>query len=206
MSTHSTPATTPSGGVNTSVFWERLWRTSGFQFVAWSLVAYFIYANGDRTRMFISASVSGLAVLYLMWFAASLRVTMADAGQDGWGAAATAASAAVGGLLLLIMAATVAGLTDLAWACFVLSSFVRAMLTMAPTFGFWRAGLISNSLFAFGVAVVVLTALGGTTWLSGGPWAPDGIYSRVLVPIIGLVWVVVLNFVAWNRPAARSGW
>ena len=28
---------------------------------------------------------------------------MADAGQDGWGAAATAASAAVGALLLLLM-------------------------------------------------------------------------------------------------------
>jgi hypothetical protein len=202
----STKAVATPGGVSTSAFWERLWRTSGFQFVALIVIAYFVYANGDRTRMQIAAFVSGLAVLYLMWFAAAIRVTLAEAGQDGWGAAATGASAAVGGLFLMIVAASISGLGDFAWACFVLSSFVRAMLAMAPTFGLWRAGLISNSLFAVGVAVVVLSVLGGTTWLSGGPWAPDVIYSRVILPIIGLAWVIVLNYVVWNRPAARSGW
>jgi hypothetical protein len=34
------------------------------------------------------------------------------------------------------------------------------------TFGLWRAALISNALFAAGVAAVVLVLLGGTTWLS----------------------------------------
>lgn len=195
----------PSNSVNTSAFWERLWRTSGFQFVALSIIAYLIYDNADRWRI-IALVVFGLAVLYLMWFAAAIRVTLAEAGQDGWGSAATAASAAVGALFLLLVAAGVAGLSNLAWACFVLSSFVRAMLTMAPTFGFWRAGIISNSLFAVGVLIVVLTVLGGTTWLSVGPWAPDGVYSRFVSPAIGLAWVVVLNVVLWSRPAARSGW
>jgi len=37
----------------------------------------------------------------------------------------------------------------------------------------------------------VLVLLGGTTWASGGFWAPDGIYSRFIAPIIGLVWVIV---------------
>jgi hypothetical protein len=37
---------------------------------------------------------------------------------------------------------------DLAWSCVVLSSFPRAMLIMSGTFGLWRAGLISNALFA----------------------------------------------------------
>lgn len=85
-----------------------------------------------------------MAVLNLLWFAAMLRTTYA--GQDGWGAAATAASAAVGGLLLLLITAGAAlaysiagsgnhtltsGLNDFAWACVVLSSFLRAMLIMA---------------------------------------------------------------------------
>src|SRR6202040_929375 len=83
------------------------------------------------------------------------------------------------------------GLNDLAWACVVLTSFPRAMLIMASAFGLWRAGLISNALFAAGVAALVLVLLGGTTWLSGGFWAPDGAYSRFLSPIIGLVWVLV---------------
>ncbi len=52
------------------------------------------------------------------------------------------------------------------------------MLIMSGAFGFWRAGLISNALFAAGVAAVVLVLLGGTTWLDGGFWAPDGAYSR----------------------------
>ena len=77
---------------------------------------------------------------------------------------------------------------------------------MAPTFGFWRAGLISNALFAAGVTAVVLTLLGGTTWLSGGFWAPDGAYSRFVSPIIGLVWAVVLSRVVTRSPATRAGW
>lgn len=205
MSTVTTTITTPND-VNTSAFWERLWRTSGFQFVALTVIAYFIYADGDRTRTYVAAAVSGLAVLYLMWFAAAIRVTLVEAGKEGWGSAATAASAAVGGIFLLLVAANVSGLGAFSWACFVLSSFVRAMFTMAPTFGLWRAGIISNSLFAVGVLIVVLTVLGGTTWLSGGIWAPDGLYSRLILPVIGLLWVVVLNTIIWNRPFARSGW
>src|SRR5258705_7247583 len=157
-----------------------------------------------------------------MWFAAAVRTTLADAGQDGWGAAATAASAAVGGLFLLLvtMAAALAysvagsgnptftsGLNDFAWAGFVLTSFPRAMLIMGGTFGFWRAGLISNTLFAAGVAAVVLVLLGGTTWSSGGFWAPDGVYSRFVSPIIGLVWIVVVSRILLTRsPAKRAAW
>jgi hypothetical protein len=42
-------------------------------------------------------------------------------------------------------------------------------------------------------AAVVLVLLGGTTWVSGGFWAPDGTYSRVVSPVIGLAWVVVAS-------------
>jgi hypothetical protein len=34
---------------------------------------------------------------------------------------------------------------------------------MSDRFRFWQAGLISNALFAVGVAAVVLVLLGGTT-------------------------------------------
>jgi hypothetical protein len=229
---------TSSTGVNTSAFWERLWRTAGIQFVGLFIVAYVVYGyqpqvgasadalvafyTGERTRILIAAVVSGLAVLNLLWFAAALRATLADAGQDGWGAAATASSAAFGALLLLLitvgasLAYSIAdsgnhtltsGLNDFAWACLVLSSFPRAMLIMAGTFGLWRGGLISNALFAAGVAAVVLVLLGGMTWLSDGFWAPDGAYSRFVSPVIGLVWVVVVSRILLTRsPAARAGW
>ncbi len=99
------------------------------------------------------------------------------------------------------------GLNDLVWAGFVLTSFPRAMLIMAAAFGLWRVRLISNALFAVGVAAVILVLLGGTTWLSGGMWAPDGVYSRFVSPAIGVVWGMVVSGVLLTRsPAARAGW
>ena len=218
--------------------WERLWRTAGIQFVALCILACIIYGDlpgvgtpadtliafyqTERMRIFIATVFSGLAVLNLMWFAAALRVTLADAGQDGWGAAATASSAAVGALafLLLSVAAGLAysiaspdnrtlatALNDFAWTCGVLTAFPRAMLIMSSAFGLWRAKLISDALFSVGVAVVILGVLGGTTWASGGIWAPAGVYSRFVLPAISLAWVLVVSRVLLTRaPSTRAGW
>lgn len=238
MST-STAALRASTSVSTTPqFWERIWRTAGVQSVGLFVVAYFVYGNQphvgasadalvafyqvDRMRILIATVLSGFAVLNLMWFAAALRTTLADAGQDGWGAAATASSAALGGLLLLLIAVSavlaysIAGsgnpallraLNDFVWAGVVLSSFPRAMLAMSAAFGLWRARLISNGLFAVGVAVVVLVLLGGTTWLSGGFWAPDGVYSRFVSPLICVLWVMVVSRVLLTRsPTTHAVW
>src|SRR2546422_4475268 len=152
----STTATTSS--TSTRGFWEGLWRMSGINFVVFAIIAWVIYGNppqvgapadalvafydGHRTRILIAAAFSGLNVLNLMWFAAALRTTLADAGQDGWGTAATASSAAVGGLFLVLLTVSAAlaysiagsgnqtltaGLNDFVWALVALSSFPRAM-------------------------------------------------------------------------------
>jgi hypothetical protein len=235
----STAATASSPSTYTTrAYWERLWRTAGIQFVAFFIVTSIIYGyqpqvgasadaltafySGDRTRILIAAALSGLNVLNLMWFAASLRTTLADAGQDGWGAAATTASALFGGLTLLALTITAAlaysiasagnsaltsALNDFAWALAVLTAFPRAMLIMSGAFGLWRAGQISNRLFTAGVVAVVLGVLGGSTWMSGGFWAPDGAYTRFVSPILLLVWVVAVSRVLLTRsPAARAGW
>src|SRR6202521_5915607 len=175
MSASTTGRTSSTSVYTTGGFWERLWRLSGINFVAFVIIAYVIYGHqpqvgasadalvafydGHRTRILIAAAFSRLAVLNLLWFAAALKTTLADAGQDGWGAAATASSAAVGVLFLLLIAVGAAlaysiagsgnhmltsGLNDFAWALVVLSSFPRAMLIMSGVFGLWRAGLISN--------------------------------------------------------------
>lgn len=231
MASSSSVYTTPA-------FWERLWRTAGIQSVLCFVVAYIIYGhqpqvgasadtlvafyNGHKMGILIAAVLYGLAVLNLMWFAGAIRTTLADAGQDGWGAAATASSAALGAFFLVLIAVVAAlaysiadsgnhmltsGLNDFVWAGFVLTSFPRAMLIMAAAFGFWRARLISNALFAAGVAAVVLVLLGSTTWLSGGFWAPDGVYSRFISPAIGVARGMVVSVVLLTRsPATRSGW
>jgi hypothetical protein len=167
------------------VNWERLWRGSGLAFV-----------------------VFGGAVLFLRWFAAAIASTLRDAGQGGWGAAATAASAALGAVLFVLIAlsaalaysiagsgnATVAsGPNDLGGALVVMASFSAAMLIMAGTFGLWRAGIVSDALFWAGLAAVVLVLLGGTTWATDGIWAPDGAYSRLISPIVALAWVTVVS-------------
>jgi hypothetical protein len=238
MSASTTAMASSTSVYNTPAFWERLWRTSGIQFVGLFIIASVIYGsqpqigasadalvafyNGERTRILIAAFFFGLNLLNLLWFTTAVRTTLADAGQDGWGAAATAASAAFGALFLLVITVLAAlaysiagsgndmltsGLNDLVWALVVLTSFPRAMLIMAWTFGLWRAGQISNGLFAAGVAALVLVLLGGTTWLRGGFWAPDGAYSRFVSPIIGLVWVMVVSRVLLTRsPATRAGW
>ena len=238
MSESTTAITSSASVYTTRGFWERFWRTAGLQFVVFFIIAYLVYGrqpqvgasadslvvfyHGDRMRILIAAVFCGLNVLNLMWFAVALKTTLADAGQDGWGAAATASSAALGGLffLMITVAAALAysiagsgndaltsGLNDFLWVSVVLSSFPRAMLIMAGTFGLWRAGLISNARFAAGVAALLLVLLGGTTWVSGGFWAADGAYSRFVSPLVGLVWIVVVSRVLLNRsPATRAGW
>jgi hypothetical protein len=234
-STAARPAST--GMYNNPLFWERLWRSAGIQFLGTFIVGYFVYGSqphvgasadaltafyvGNRVRILIAAVFGGLSILNLMWFAAAIRTTLADAGEDGWGSAATASSGAVGGVFILLislsaaLAYSIAGsgnqtltsaLNDFMWAAFVLSSFPRAMLVMSSAFGLWRAKLISDSLFGAGVAVVVLGVLGGTTWVSGGIWAPDGAYSRFIWPILSLVWLVVVSRVLSRTPPTRSGW
>lgn len=238
MSASATATTASTSRYTTRAFWERLWRMSGINFVALFILAYVIYPSqpqvgapadalvafysGDRTRILIAAVIAAQNVLNLMWFAAAIRATLADAGQDGWGAAATASSSMLGGLLLLLIAipaglaysiagsgngALTSGLNDFAWATVVFTSFPRAMLIMAGSFGLWRAKLISNAFFGAGVAAVVLVLLGGFTWMSDGFLAPDGAYSRFVSPIIGLVWVVVMSRVLLTRsPATRAAW
>jgi hypothetical protein len=238
MRASPTAAISSTSAYNAPAFWELLWRTSGIQFLALFVVAYIIYGyqpevrapadalvafyDGHRTRILIAAFLSGLNLLNLLWFTAALRTTLADAGRDGWGAAATASSAAFGALFFLALAISAAlaysiagsggepltsGLNDFSWALIVLSSFPRAMLIMSAAFGLWRAGLISNSLFGVGVAALVLELLGGTTWMRDGIWAPDGGYTRFVSPLICLVWVVVVSRVLLARsPATRAAW
>jgi succinate dehydrogenase/fumarate reductase cytochrome b subunit len=211
-------------------FWDRLWRSSGIIFGIFFVLAYVFYGlqpkvgasadtlvsfyDGQRMRILMATMLFGTSVLFLLWFAAAIRSVLHDAGQGGWGAAATASSAALGGMLWVLVAvgsalaysiaglgngALTTGLNDLAWACVVVSAFPRALLIMAGTFGLWRAKMISNALFGVGVAAVLLVLVGGTTWASNGIWAPSGEYTRFVSPIIGLVWIVVFSRVLLTR-------
>jgi hypothetical protein len=237
MST-STTATNSSNRANFgSAFWERLWRTAGIQFASLFIIASIFYGSqpqvgasadvlvafydGDRTRILTAAVFEGLAVLNLMWFAAAIRTSLADAGQDGWGAAATAASAAVGGLFLLLVtiaaalaysiagsgnSALTSGLNDFAWAGFVLTSFPRhadngrnvRVLARWPDLEHAVRGR-SRSRRA---GLTGWHHLGERRFLDTG----RRLFSLHL-PAIGLVWVIAASTVLLTRsPATRAGW
>jgi hypothetical protein len=172
------------------------------------------FYDGDRTRILIAAVILGINILNLMWFAAALSTELRDAGKGGWATAATASSAALGAVFFVLITLNAAlaysiagsgnnqitsGLNDLSWVLIVIASFPAAMLIMAGTFGLQRAGIISNAFFGVGVAAVVLVLAGGTTWASGGFWAPDGAYERLITPIIGLAWIAVVSGLLYMR-------
>ncbi len=100
MSAPTTAMTSSTSVYTTPAFWERLWRTGGIQSILCFIIAYLVYGHqpevgasanalvafydGERIRILIAAVFYGFAILNLMWFAAALRTTLADAGQDGW--------------------------------------------------------------------------------------------------------------------------
>jgi hypothetical protein len=181
-------------------------------------VAAFYTANS--TRLLIATPILALGVLNVVWWTQAIRVALAEVGLDGWGAAATAASAMTGATLFLLISvqaiiaygvagfgngALTSGLNALIVGGFVISSFPRAMLVMAPSFGFWRAGYISNTQFALAVGLVILGVLGGTTWIAGTIWAPDAAFSRIVVPALELIWVVAIGRVLNRVPSTQVG-
>src|SRR5262245_15552872 len=124
-----------------AAFFEKLWRGAGTQAVAFAVIGTVVYTFQPA----IAAPIFGLAIMNLTWWAAARRTTLAYAGLDGWGTAATAASAALAGIFFGLLALAtavpsiaasgneelVSTLTELGLAGFVLSSFPRAMLIMA---------------------------------------------------------------------------
>lgn len=209
-------------GVNFILFAVIAVAITGFQpKVGASVEVLAAFYGGEPVRIAIGIFVTGLATLNLLWFVAALRTALVDAGTDGWGTSAIIASAMVGAILFLLLAvrgvlaysiagsgnpALLSGLNDLTWAGAVLSSFPRAMLIMAGSFGLWRGGLISSAGFAAGVTALGLVLLGGGAWIPGGLFAPDGAYTRFVSPAIGVVWILAVTRVLLARPSARAAW
>jgi hypothetical protein len=179
------------------------------------LVSFF---DGDRTRILIATVIFCFAFLELIWFGAAVSSVLRDANLGGWAGAAVASSAALGALLFLRMtiraalafsivgAGTLAvapALSDFAFVLTVLMAFPTAMFVMATAFGLWRAEIISQRFFTVGVAAVILTLLGGTTWASDGFWAPDGAY-QLISQLVAYAWIAVISGVLYMRSPATA--
>jgi hypothetical protein len=182
-----------------------------------TLVSFY---DGDRTRILIATVIFGFAFLNLMRFGAAIASALRDAGQGGWGAAATASSTAFAGVWFVVLTISAAlaysiagsgndtltsGLNDLVWVLLVLSAFPTGTLIMSGSFGLWRAGLLSNRGFALGVTALVLVLLRATTWAGDGFWAPDGEYSQHIATAVIALWVLGISRVLLaRRPSTTS--
>jgi hypothetical protein len=179
------------------------------------LVSFF---HGDRTRILIATVIFCFAFLELIWFGAAVSSVLRDANLGGWAGAAIASSAALGALLFLRMAiraalafsivgagtlAVAPALSDFAFVLTVLMAFPTAMFVMATAFGLWRAEIISQRFFTVGVAAVILTLLGGTTWARDGFWAPDGAYS-IVAQFVAFAWIAVISGVLYMRSPSTA--
>jgi hypothetical protein len=185
-----------------NVNWERLWRSSGINFVVFFIIAYVIYGDqpkvgasagklvsfydGDRTRILIATVIFGLAVLNLLWFAAAIASTLRDAGQGGWGAAATASSAALAAVFFLLitvgaaLAYSIAGSGNNA----VTSGLNDLTWACVVIVSFPAAMLIMAGTFGLWRAGIISNAL---FWagvaavvlvlLGGTTWASDGFWA-----------------------------
>ena len=176
------------------------------------------FFHGDRNRILIATIIFCFAFLELVWFGAALSSALRDRGMGGWAAAAVASSAAMAALLFVRMAVRAAlafsiagsgssdlivGLADFAYVLTVLLFFPTAMFVMSGAFGLWRAQLIWSRFFGVGVAVVIITLLGGTTWARDGFWAPDGSYSTI-AQLVAYLWIAVISGVLYVRSPTRA--
>jgi hypothetical protein len=176
------------------------------------------FYDGDRTRILIATVIFCFAFLELVWFGAALSSALRDRGMGGWAAAAVASSAAMAALLFVRMAVRAAlafsiagsgspfvtsGLADFAYVLTVILAFPTAMFVMSGAFGLWRAEIISSRFFGVGVAAVILTLLGGTTWATNGFWAPDGAYSTIS-QLVAYAWIAVISGVLYVRSGAAA--
>jgi hypothetical protein len=174
------------------------------------LVSFF---HGDRNRILVATIIFCFAFLELVWFGAALSSALRDAGLGGWAGAAVASSAAMAALLFLRMAvraglafsivgtgtmAVASALADFAYVLTVVLFFPTAMFVMSGAFGLWRAQIVSSRFFAVGVAAVILTLLGGTTWAQDGFWSPDGAYSTI-AQLVAYLWIAVISGVLYVR-------
>jgi hypothetical protein len=187
---------------NNPLFWERLWRSAGIQFLGTFIVGYFVYGSqphvgasadaltafyvGGRARILIAAVFGGLSILNLMWFAAAIRTTLSDAGVDGWGSAATGSSAAVGGVFILLLSLSAALAYSIAGSgnqalISGLNDFTWALFVLSS---FPRAMLVMSSAFGLWRAQMISDSLFGAGVgvvvlgvLGGTTWLSDGFWA-----------------------------
>jgi hypothetical protein len=219
----------------TNVNWERYGRATGIVFVVLFIVSYVIYGTppkvgastsditafyvGDRGKILTAMVLFGLAVVFLLWFAAAIASALRDVGKAGWGSATIAAGTALATVFFVLIALnaglaySIAGygdegvltaLSDMSWIIGVTVSYPAALLIGAASIGLSGTRLVPTWFSPIGILAAILVLLGGTTWATSGIWAADGAYSQWITPIIAMAWIVTTSGLLYVRSPATA--
>lgn len=168
----------------------------------------------NRGRLLAAILIASASLVFLLWFVGALASILREAGMGGWAATIIAALTARAGVQLVIVtvhaglaykiaedgdAGVVQGLRDLTWALGVTASLPIAVVLFASAMGLSRAGIAPAWYRWAGLAGAVVALLGGTTWAREGVWAPDGLFSLVVI-VVALAWMFVTSTLLFRAP------
>jgi hypothetical protein len=177
------------------------------------------YYAANHTGVLAGTYLHGVAVLLLLWFAATLAATVRSSGQDAMAtliATASAVTAAAFGLWLVITAGLAFGaglgqapgaaqvLYQLRYLAQTLWSLPVAALTAATAVAVLRGRVLPRWHGWFSAATALAFLAGGAGMARAGFFAPDGGYGFLLFWLLPL-WLLVTGLGLLRRaPAARD--
>ena len=178
------------------------------------------FFDDNRSRVLIGAVLFGLSTVLLLWFLGSLAAVMRDRGEARLAGTALVSGALVAAVFLVIIAiyaglavttreAADAGaveiLLDVSWAAGVLLAFPLATLVAATAIAAFRGRFVPGWFAWASAAAALVILVGGTTWAEDGVWAPDGLYSYVVLAAF-LAWLLATSalLVLWRAGAGEA--
>lgn len=179
--------------------------------------------SDNRGRLLAAILIVSGSLVFLLWFVGALANVLREAGMGGWAATIIAALTARAVLQFMIVtihaglaykiaedgeAGVVLALRDLTLALGVIASLPIAVVLFASAIGLRKAKIAPAWYGRAGVVGAAVVLLGGTTWARDGLWAPDGLFSLVVV-VIALAWMfttsgLLLRAAPAGRPVAKE--
>lgn len=214
--------------------WDRWAPLTGIVFVALVVVTFFLPAASPptlddpasdvvawfeehETALLANGYISGLALVFFVWFLASLYRRLRDGGEARLGVVALG-----GGLVLATFALVAVSLQQyLAWglaadldeetvrALWVLWAgglgwvFPLAIVVGAPALAALKSGVFPQWYGAAGVIAALWFLVGGAAYANSGFFSPTGAFQWIGF-LAFLVWVLVASVLMLIRPEAEE--
>jgi hypothetical protein len=212
---------------------ERLAASTGIAFVVVFVVSFFVatkppdstdpnpqwvaYFQDNHKQTLISAVLLGAAMMFFVWFAASVGAALRAAGEPRLAAVAfggAVAATAIGGVIAAVQVALTSHIAleapaqtkafvDVSYAIQSMISFPVAVFIGATAIASWRAKLLPQLWSQASLIVALGSVSAGATVARTGFFRPDGAWAFITL-IAFLVWMLVTSAWLAMRAAADS--